>query len=135
MPSRHAAAASILAVSVVGNLVMALLPLFISGMSEHLGFGDGHLGELAGVTSAGAALSTIAATFFLDRKGWPLRLTALVGLVVFGVANLCTPLVFGNEGLLVLVFFVAGLASGLVWAAGAVAVTTLPENPRLVSVY
>jgi predicted MFS family arabinose efflux permease len=134
-PSDLAAAIAILLVSIVGNLVMALFPLFISGMSEYLGYGDGYLGELAGVSSAGAALFTVAAFFFLDRKGWPLRLTALLGLLVFGVANLCIPLAFGEARFVTLLFFVAGCASGLVWAAGATAVTTLRKSSRLISIF
>ena len=130
-----ATAFSILLIGIVGNATIAVSPLLVSGMSEYLGFGDAYLGELAGAASAGASLSTVAALFFLDRVGWPLRKTAFFALLLYAAANSVLPTLFDRSGWLLLAFFVSGCASGLIWAISATAITTLPNTGRLVSIF
>jgi hypothetical protein len=93
------------------------------------------LGDLVTASSAGASLTTIAAFFFLDRTGWPLRRTAFVSMACFGIANFITPMLFEHDLLLILVFFIAGCASGLIWASCATAITAIGNTPRLVSLF
>jgi predicted MFS family arabinose efflux permease len=128
-------AITILIIAVVGNTAFAFAPLLLSGMSQYLRFDDAFLGSLEGVQAGGGAIATIAAIFFLDRQGWPLRRTALIALTVYALGNALEPVLFDRPGLLTLAFFICGAASGLVWASCATAVTVLPDNSRLIAVF
>ena len=133
--SWYAAAFSLLVVGIVGTGTIALSPLLISGMSEYLGFGDAYLGELAGASSAGASVATVACLFFLDRPNWPLRSTAFISLLLYAAANIILPTLFDSHGWLIFAFFISGCAAGLIWAASATAITTMANTGRLTALF
>ncbi|MBO9601170.1 MAG: MFS transporter [Novosphingobium sp.] len=126
---------AILAAGIAGNADIALSPLLLSGMAQFLHFDDRLLGELASTSSVGSALATVAALFFMHRKGWPLRLTAIVCLCAYAAINLAIPSFFDNPALLVAAIFLGGLCSGLLWSVAVTAQATVHGNERLIAIF
>ncbi|WEK47865.1 MAG: MFS transporter [Candidatus Andeanibacterium colombiense] len=126
---------AILAAGIAGNADIALSPLLLSGMAQFLHFNDRVLGELASISSIGSSLATVAALFVMHRKGWPLRLTAIVCLCAYAVINLAIPSFFDNPMLLLAAIFLGGCCSGLLWAVAVTAQATVHGNERLIAIF
>ena len=62
----------------IGVEVLVVLPAFVHGLVEHMGFSDAQSGRIAALENGGMAVSTLAMTYFWNRVPW--RTVCLVGL-------------------------------------------------------
>jgi hypothetical protein len=101
--------------------VLVVLPAFVHGLVEHMGFSDAQGGRISALENGGMAVSTLAMTYFWNRVPW--RTVCFVGLGMVAAANLwsiwatdyfamlaarfCSGL--GTGGLLVLSYAIVGL--------------------------
>lgn len=110
---------------VISLVAANFVPVFISGMTQDLGFELGRAGLIATAMSLASVLSMWTANFFVARRSRPL--IALVGLAFmitgFGVAGLMY-----TAGSVTLGLVIAGLGCGAMGAASTAAVSAT-ENP------
>lgn len=110
-----------------GQMVQ-LAPVFYGALAEARGFGPAELGKIAGVGGLGGLLTAVSSPLWLPRA--PLRLTALVLVLISLAALLLLVFVARSSGETMLVMALQGLASGALYTLlfGAVSLYARPEK-------
>lgn len=116
-----------LAVGVMGNSVIYLIPLLVGAMVADRGFTEAQAGFMASADLAGYAVATVVAALLLSRVRW--RRLAVAGVVLLASANLATMAVSRVE-LFAGVRFISGLGAGILAAIATVALGQTQKPDR-----
>lgn len=117
--------AAMVAVGVMGNSVLYIMPLLVGGMVTARGFTDQEAGYIASADLAGFALATFCATFWVNRWRWLKAL--LAALALMAIANVASTVVY-DKILFAAVRCASGFGAGTLAAIATVALGRT-ENP------
>lgn len=126
---------AILYTATVGNLYIALAPMFWGGYHEYLKLSDARIGALMSAEFFGSTVATVAGIFYMHRPGLDLRRVLYPALAVYVVGNYLTPLLFESPPWLMSVRVLCGLSAGTTYLAAATAITGIGSPPRLVAIF
>ena len=99
-----------MAVHAVGVEILTILPAFVHGLVEHMGFSEVQAGRIASLENLGMAVSTVSLTLLWRHIHW--RRACIVGLIVLGLANILS--IWGHSYPLMLAMrFASGLGAGV----------------------
>jgi predicted MFS family arabinose efflux permease len=119
--------AAMLAIGVMGNSVIYVMPLLIGAMVTDRGFSEQQAGYIASADLLGYAVATLAVATLVRRVSW--RSICWCGLALMAGANAITPVVGGFEAFTA-VRLVSGLGGGLLAAVATVALGCRREPDR-----
>lgn len=126
---------AILYAATVGNLYIALSPMFWGGYHDYLNLSDESIGALMSAEFSGSTAATIASFFYMHRRGLDLRNVVFVALGFGVVGNVVTPFVFESPVALMAVRVLCGICAGTSYVAAAAAITGIGSPQRLVAVF
>jgi MFS family permease len=126
---------AILYTATVGNLYIALAPMFWGGYHEYLKLSDARIGALMSAEFFGSTAATVAGIFYMHRPGLDLRRVVYPALATYVVGNYLTPLLFETPPWLMAVRVLCGLSAATSFLAAATAITGLGSPPRLVAIF
>jgi len=132
---RAAPWATILYTATVGNLFIALAPMFWGGYHEYLKLSDESIGALMSAEFFGSTVATVASIFYMHRRGLDLRRIVYAALAVYLIGNMLTPFLFEYSVGLMSVRVLCGLSAGTSFVAAAAAITGIGSPPRLVAIF
>jgi predicted MFS family arabinose efflux permease len=113
-----------IAVGVMGNTGIYLIPLLIGAMVADRGFTDQQAGLVASADLAGYAVMTFVTAMFLINRNW--RRMALVGVAIMFVANIATTFV-ETAVAFAAVRFLSGIGAGIL---AAIATVSLGQSDK-----
>ncbi len=126
---------AILYTATVGNLLIALSPMFWGGYHEYLKLSDARIGALMSAEFFGMSVATVAGIFYMHRRGLDLRRIIYTALGVYVIGNMLTPFLFEYSVGLMSVRVLCGLSAGTSYLAAATAITGIGSPPRLVAIF
>jgi MFS family permease len=126
---------AVLYTATVGNLYIALAPMFWGGYHEYLKLSDARIGALMSGEFFGSTAATVAGIFYMHRPGLDLRRVVYPALATYVVGNYLTPLLFEAPPWLMAVRVLCGLSAATSFLAAATAITGLGSPPRLVAIF
>jgi predicted MFS family arabinose efflux permease len=116
-----------IAIGVMGNGVIYLIPLLVGGMVSDRGFSEQLAGYMASADLGGYALATFLTAMLLDRIPW--RRMAFIGLAVMIAANVATT--FSHDaGTFALCRIASGLGCGILAALASVTIGQSDQPDR-----
>lgn len=118
---------AMLAIGVMGNSVIYVMPLLIGAMVTDRGFTEQQAGLIASADLLGYTVATLAVAALMRRAGW--RSIGWWGLGLMVAANAVSPVVSGFEAFAA-VRVVSGLGGGLLAALATVALGRRAEPDR-----
>ena len=126
---------AVLYVAAVGNLYMAVAPMFWGGFNDYLKFSDERIADLMSGEFFGSTAATVAGIFYMHRRGLDLRRVVYVAIGIYIVGNYLTPYLFDSPHWLMSVRVLCGLCAGTSYLAAATAITGLGSPSRLVAMF
>jgi predicted MFS family arabinose efflux permease len=119
--------AATLAIGVMGNSVIYVMPLLIGAMVTDRGFSEQQAGLIASADLLGYTVATLAVAVLVRQVNW--RIIAWCGLLLMVGANLASPLISGFEAFAA-ARILSGLGGGLLAALATVAIGCRAEPDR-----